>query len=72
MSRRVCRWTRSAVDRRLPRAAAFAHYHGQECSTRDRSCGSLSAIFTTACLGQMHRAMVDEEVAGRMRLLHTL
>ena len=36
--------------RRLPRAAAtFAHGHGQECSTRDRSCRSLSATFTTGC-----------------------
>ena len=34
--------------RRLPRAAAaFPHGHGQECSTRDRSCRSLSGTFTT-------------------------
>ena len=34
--------------RRLPRATpAFAHGHGQKCSTRDRSCRSLSATFTT-------------------------
>ena len=29
---------------------------------------TLSATFTAACLGQMHRARVDEEVASRMRL----
>ena len=36
--------------RLLPRsAAAFAHRHGRECSTRDRSCRSLMSTFTTGC-----------------------
>ena len=36
--------------RRLPHAAAaFAHCHGQKCSTRDRSCRSLFGTFTTGC-----------------------
>ncbi len=30
-------------------AAAFAHRHGPECSTRDRSCRSLMSIFATGC-----------------------
>ena len=30
-------------------AAAFAHGHTRECSTRDRSCRSLMSTFTTDC-----------------------
>ena len=52
--------------RRMTALTLLPHVSGGEAGTLQRD---LSIVFL---IGQMHRARVDEEVAGRMRLLHTL